>query len=403
MGMEQFKAPALPYPPAQYERQYFDQLTRAMRQYFLQLDSLAACKAFSYRADHFYGGDAAVTDITADTATIGAATVETLDFDQTTTAADQMARMRWDSAEETLNLGMAFGVTQQIGLEYYARVQNSTGVTIPNGTVVGFVGVGGTDTLSVAPYLADGSSSSLYILGVMTHDLPDSGDVGYCTVWGHIHDLDTSAFSVGDVLYASPTVAGAFTNVKPTAPNNVVPVAAVLHVGTTDGVIFVRPTIEQQQYYGTFSDSTTQTPAVIYTPQAVTFNTTDLALGFTRGTPTSRIVASTSGFYNFQFSLQLASGSASAKNVWIWPRKNGTDIPDSNSKVSISGSGTALVVSWNWTVSMAANDYFELVFAADDTNVQLIAEAAETGPTGGATFARPSVPSAILTVTQIQQ
>lgn len=403
MGMEQFKSPALLYPPDVYNRQYFDQLTKALRIYFKQLDSEAACKAFSYRAAHFYGGDAAVTDITADTATIGAATVNTLDFDQTNTSADQTARLRWNTDDDTLNLGMAYGVIQQIGLELYARVQNNTGVTIPNGTVVGFAGVGSNKTLAVAPYLANGSTSTLYILGVLTHDLPDSGEVGYCTVWGHLRELDTSAFTQGDILYASPTVAGAFTNVKPTAPNNVVPVAAVLDVSATAGVIFVRPTIEQQKYYGTFSDSTTQTPAIIYTPQAVTFDTTDLALGFSRGTPTSRIVASTSGFYNFQFSAQISSGSASAKNVWIWPRVNGTDVPNSNSKVSISGAGTSMVASWNWPLSLAANDYFELVFATDDIDVQFAAETAETGATGGATFARPAVPSIILTVTQVQQ
>lgn len=397
MGMEQFRAPALAYPPGQYDRQYFDQLTKALRLYFTQLDSDTACKAFSYRAEHFYGGA-----IEADTADITNATVNTLDFDQTDTSADQMARLRWSSEEETLNLGMAYGVIQQIGLEYFARVQNSTGVTIPNGTVVGFAGVGANNTLAVAPYLANGATPALYILGVLTHDLPDSGEVGYCTVWGHVRTLNTSAFNPGDILYASPSVAGAFTNVKPTAPNNVIPVAAVLKVGTTDGEIFVRPTIEQQRYYGTFSDSTTQTPGAAYTPQAVTFNTTDLALGFSRGTPTSRIVASTSGFYNFQFSIQISSGNASAKDVWIWPRVNGVDVPNSNSKVSISGSGTSLVASWNFPLSLNANDYFELIFAATDTNVRFAAEAADTGPTGGSTFARPAVPSVILTVTQVQ-
>lgn len=403
MAIEQFKAPALPHPPEQYDRLYFDQFTRALRLYFSQIDSLAACKAFSYRADHFYGGDAAVTDLTADTATIGAATVDTLDFNTTAIAPDQMARLKWNTLDETLDLGMAFGVTQQIGLETYARVQNNTGVTIPNGTVVGFTGAVPDSALAVAPYLATAATSSLNVLGIMTHELPDSGEVGYCTVWGHVRGVDTSAFLIGDVLYASPLVAGGLTKVKPTAPDNVIPMATVLRVGTTDGVLFVRPTIEQQKYYGTFTDSTTQTPAAVYTPQALTFNTTETSLGFSRGTPTSRIVASVSGFYNFQFSIQLTSGSASNKYLWIWPRINGVDLRDSNGRVSVNGSGTDVVAAWNWTVSLGANDYFELWFAADDTNIQLVAEPATTGPDGSATFARPAVPSVILTVTQIQQ
>ena len=82
--------------------------------------------------------------------------------------------MCWNTVDQTLNLGMDYGVTQQIGQETYARVQNSTGTTIPNGTAVGFAGAT-SDALLVAPYIADGSQPTLYILGIMTHDLPDSG------------------------------------------------------------------------------------------------------------------------------------------------------------------------------------------------------------------------------------
>ena len=311
--------------------------------------------------------------------------------------------LSWNSDDGTADIGMEFGVIQQVGLDTYARVENMTGSTISKGSVVGFVGVGTNNALRVAKFTADGSSNSLYMLGVVCHDLPDSGEVGYCQVWGHLRNVNTSAFSVGDVLYASPTTAGAFTSTKPTAPNNVIPVAAVLKVGTSDGEIFIRPTIEQQEYYGVFSDTATKTPAAIYTPYAITFNTTDFAKGFSRGTPTSRIVASASGLYNFQFSVQLSSGSSSAKKIWIWPRVNGTDVPNSNSEVTVAANNAAEVVGWNWALSLNANDYFEIMYAVDDTNVQIVATAATTGAVGTATFARPAVPSIILTVTQVQQ
>lgn len=311
--------------------------------------------------------------------------------------------LAWNEAEGTLDLGMDNNVVQQVGLETFARVQNSTGATITKGSVVGFAGVGTNNVLSVSKYLADGSTPTLYGLGVMAHDLPDSGQVGYCTVWGHVNGINTSSFSVGDILYASPTTAGALTKTKPTAPNNVIPIAAVLKVGTTDGEIFVRPTIEQQEYYGVFSDTATKTPAAIYTPYAITFNTTDLANGFSRGSPTSRIVSSASGLFNIQFSAQVSSSSASAKKIWIWPRKNGTDVSNSNSEATIDANGGASVLSWNWVMSLNANDYIELVYATDDTNVQIVAVAAQTGANGTSTFARPAVPSIILTVTQVQQ
>lgn len=154
--------------------------------------------------------------------------------------------------------------------------------------------------------------------------------------------------------------------------------------------------------YGVFSDTTTQTASAIYTPQAITFNTTDSSDGFSRGSPTSHIVADRIGHYNFQFSLQISSGSASNKKIWIWPRLNGVDVANSASEISLSGSNTLLVPSWNWVLSLNPNDYFQLMFAVEDTNIQLTFTAAQTGSAGTATFARPAVPSAILTVTEAQ-
>ena len=318
-----------------------------------------------------------------------------LDFDASPHVT-QMRRLAWNAIDQTLDLGMEYDVTQQIGLETYARVANFTGVTIPNGTVVGFTGAVPDSALSVAPYLANGSTPSLYMLGVMTHDLPDTGTKGYCTVWGFVRDLNTSAFTLGDVLYASPTVAGAFTNVKPTAPNNVIPVAAVLQVGTTDGVIFVRPTIEQQKYYGEFTKTDTQSPAVINTAYALTFTNTEIANGVSRGTPTSRIVVAQAGLYNISASVQITSTSSSQKAVWVWTKLNGTtDVANSARIASITLNNGYVVVSLNEVASLNAGDFIEIMYAADSTNVSIA--------TVAATAFAPAAPAAILAVTQTEQ
>lgn len=312
--------------------------------------------------------------------------------------------MSWSDLNGTIDVGLEYGVNMQIGQETYARVENMTGTMIPRGTVVGFAGVGANNVLSVAPYIANGSTPTLYILGIMAHDLPDSGEVGYCTVWGHVKGINTSAFSAGDILYASPSVAGALTKTKPTTPNNVIPVAAVLSVGTTTGEIFVRPTIEQQSYYGVFAyKGLAQSPSAVYTPKSVLLDTTEFANGISIGTPASRVVVANSGLYKFDFSLQLDTSGSSVKTVWIWPRINGVDVPNSNSEVTISGNKTSLVPSWSWTLSMLSGQYFELIFAADTTNVSIASFAAETGANGTATFARPAAPGVILDVTQVQQ
>lgn len=319
-----------------------------------------------------------------------------LDFEVDAPSTSKRGRMGWNQADQTLDLGMEYGVVQQIGLETYARVQNNTGITIPNGTVVGFTGAVPDSALSVAPYLADGSQNTLYILGVMTHDLPDTGQKGYCTTWGFVRDLDTSAFTLGDILYASPTVAGAFTNVKPTAPDNVVPIAAVLQVGLTNGIIFVRPTVEQQLYYGEFTKTNSQTPLVINTAYPLLFTNTEIANGVAIGTTTSEIEISNSGLYNIACSVQITSTNAAQKSIWVWLRKNGTtNFPNSARVASIALNNGYVVVTLSEVNSLLAGDFIEVMYASNDVNISIA--------TVAATAFAPAAPAVILAVTQTEQ
>lgn len=317
-----------------------------------------------------------------------------IDLSESPAPTSKTRRLAWNTTDQTVNLGMDYGVTQQIGQETYARVGNTTGSTIPNGTVVGFAGAT-SNALLVAPYLADGSQPTLYILGIMTHDLPDSGQKGYCTTWGFVRDLDTSAFSPGDLLYASPTVAGALTNTKPTAPDNVIPLAACITSNATTGIIFVRPTIQQMQYYGVFTKTTDQTPATINTEYLLTFDNTQISNGVTIGGTTSQIIVPESGLYQFDATVQLTSGSSSAKNIWVWWKKNGTAIANSARLVTSDVNNGYIPIALNETVSLAANEYVELAFAADSTNVTVDSVAA--------TAFAPAAPAVVLSVTQVQQ
>jgi hypothetical protein len=229
----------------------------------------------------------------------------------------------------------------------------------------------------------------------MTHDLPDSGQKGYCTTWGFVRDLDTSAFSPGDLLYASPTVAGALTNTKPTAPDNVIPLAACITSSATTGVIFVRPTIQQMQYYGVFTKTTDQTPAAINTEYLLTFDNTQISNGVTIGGTTSQIIVPESGLYQFDATVQLTSGSSSSKNIWVWWKKNGTAIANSARLVTSDVNNGYIPIALNETISLAANEYVELAFAADSTNVTVDSVAS--------TAFAPAAPAVVLSVTQVQQ
>lgn len=334
--------------------------------------------------------------------------VDYLDFDGTPPHVDQPRRVAWNDTDDTLNLHHLGGVIQQIGLETYLRFQNNTLSTITNGSSVGLEYVGGVTSDEVVPYIADGTMPTLNIIGVATQDIAP-GEYGRATVWGRVRDIDTTGtpygevWAKGDVIYPSPTVVGGLTNLKPTAPDVCIPIAVVVVLDATLGAIFIRPTIEQEENFGAFSDLTDQAIAAIYTPQAITFNTTDATRGISIGAPASRIVSATSGLYSFLFSLQVTSNSASTKTVYIWARINGVDVPNTMRETTITGAATTLAAAWGYILSMQPADYFELMFASDSTSVQITHNVAQVGATGTAAFARPATPSAILTVSHVAQ
>jgi len=328
--------------------------------------------------------------------------LDSIEFNLNQKTHQKRGSLAYNSLHDTLEILHDKDVHQEIGLNTYVHVENYTSSTITAGTVVGFAGVGTDEHISVAKYLADGASDSIYLLGVMTADIATGGDHAMCITWGHVHGIDTTGtpvsetWVVGDVLYASPTTAGAMTKVKPTAPENSIPVAVLLDVDATDGVIFIRPTIEQQYYFGGFYKSVDASPAAINTAYPITFDGTEVSNGVEiDGTVTSRININNAGLYSVGVSFQLSSGSASAKNVWLWFRINGADVANSALKVSLESNTALSTPARAVFFSFEAGDYFELIWAADDTNVTLDAIPS--------TAFAPAAPACVLTVEQIQQ
>jgi hypothetical protein len=142
--------------------------------------------------------------------------------------------------------------------------------------------------------------------------------------------------------------------------------------------------------HASYFDTTTQTNPVANTVNLFTFNSVVSDYEVTRGTPTSKIYVANTGVYNFQFSAQLDKSGGSASAVYIWPRINGVNVPDSNTKIVIDGPNSEIVAAWNFVLVMEANDYFELAWEAADTAVVI--------PYVAATNNRPAIPSVILSV-----
>lgn len=142
--------------------------------------------------------------------------------------------------------------------------------------------------------------------------------------------------------------------------------------------------------YGQFLDTTTQIPAAINTPYAITFNTTEVSNGVFLGAPSSRVTVDTEGVYNFLFSIQLDKTSGGTGVFWAWPRINGVDVPNSNSQVQIQGNNAEQLVTVGYFFELKANDYIEIMYAVNDVSVQV-----QAFPASGF---YPAIPSIILTV-----
>ena len=149
--------------------------------------------------------------------------------------------------------------------------------------------------------------------------------------------------------------------------------------------------------YGAFEDTTDQTAANTTTAYAVTFDTTDFSNGVTLSN-SSRLNVAQSGIYNLQFSIQFKNTTNDGQDVDVWFKKNGTNIANSNSRFHISarkssGDPSHLIAAMNFFVSLAANDYVEIMWRPTDIGVSLEHFAASSTPD------RPAVPSAIATLT----
>lgn len=147
--------------------------------------------------------------------------------------------------------------------------------------------------------------------------------------------------------------------------------------------------------HGSYHDTTTQTNPVANTVNLFTYNSVSSQFQIGLGSPTSKVYVIDTGLYNFQFSAQLDKTGGSASEVYIWPRVNGVNVPDSATRIVINGPNSEIVPAWNFFLVMQAGDYFELAWQSSDTAV--IAPA--VSPSGNI----PGIPSVILTVNWVSR
>lgn len=138
-------------------------------------------------------------------------------------------------------------------------------------------------------------------------------------------------------------------------------------------------------------NTATQTAIFINTPYAVSYNVNALSNGIVLESG-SQIKIIYDGTYNIQFSAQLDSTVVPITSLWIWLRKNGTDIANSAGIVKIQGNNASIVFARNYMEVFSAGDYIQLMWAVNNIGTRLLGSAASG-------FA-PAIPSIIMTVMQ---
>ena len=153
--------------------------------------------------------------------------------------------------------------------------------------------------------------------------------------------------------------------------------------------------------YGQFQSQSDQTAAAIDAAYAVTYDVSDFLDGVTLSSG-SRLTVPDAGVYTVSYSIQFKNTTNDIQDIDIWLRKNGTDIPDTNSRFSIparkgSGNPSHLIAVTPVMVELAADDYIQIMFHVTNVGVSIEHFPAVTA-VPGTTPAIPATPSAIVQV-----
>jgi len=115
---------------------------------------------------------------------------------------------------------------------------NDNALTIAVGTVVAFTGVVHGDRMGIAPFSASSANDPRVVVGIAVESI-GSRQPGHVRSYGNVYGMNTNAYTVGTILYAS-TTAGQLTSTPPTAPNHRIAIAVVTKKNANSGRVFCR-------------------------------------------------------------------------------------------------------------------------------------------------------------------
>lgn len=158
-------------------------------------------------------------------------------------AEHEQGRLYYDDSNNKLKVqteisSSAEGITEiSLGQQLAVRVKNASGATLNKGKIVRIVtSVGNSDTPSVSTASYDAEYASADTLAMMVNTT-NANDNGYAIIYGILTGINTSAYSVGDMLYLSSS--GDFTTTIPQSPLHEVRIGQVVR-SANNGTIYVK-------------------------------------------------------------------------------------------------------------------------------------------------------------------
>jgi hypothetical protein len=146
---------------------------------------------------------------------------------------------------------------------------------------------------------------------------------------------------------------------------------------------------------GYFYDTSTQTNPVGNAINIVGFNSTSISSGISM-VGGSEITVAVGGTFNLQFTFQFDKTDAGTDIADVWLRRNGLDVADSKTTLSLVFNNAVLLAGWSYLISLNPGDNLQLVWTSLDVNLRLLTVPAQVGPP-----AQPVSPSARAVLIQV--
>jgi hypothetical protein len=236
--------------------------------------------------------------------------VQYIEFDTSTSFAASVGRLTWDITHGTLDLGLVGGnANLLLGQREVVYCFNNSAATLVKGKVVKVTGASG-QKLTVDLAQADSDMDSATILGIMLENVSVNAS-GFVATDGVVNNVNTGAFTDGQIVYLSPVSAGELTATKPVAPQHLVQMGYVVKGGSVGGgSLYVK--VQNGYELGELHDVKTSTSTSLADGEVLAYNTS--AGVWTNSTALINTQASVSAL-NIQVAAVSALTSANAAAI----------------------------------------------------------------------------------------